>query len=126
MTRRTTRRGLAVLLISLCAAAAACSRSAIAPSPPVASAADPETHTLALTVRVQTRNTELPIPRAQVFHNGICYYADAAGEAVVSVVAGQETTIDVRADGYQSMSASGTLANDERWTFYLAVEPHQP
>jgi hypothetical protein len=81
---------------------------------------------VALTVRVQSRNTALPIARAQVLHDGISFYSDSTGETTFSVPAGQETTIDVHADGYEPMTASAVLSTDERWTFYLAPAGQQP
>jgi hypothetical protein len=106
-------------------AAQACSSSPAAPSPAPAPVVHAD-HAVALTVRVQARTTALPIARAQVLHDGISFYADTTGEATLSVPAGQETTIDVHADGYDPMTASAVLSNDERWTFYLAPEGHQP
>ena len=119
------RRGTALLILTLGITAQACSSSPTVPSP----AATPVVHAaqaVALTVRVQARNTALPIARALVLHDGISFYADTTGEATLSVPAGQETTIDVHADGYEPMTASAVLSNDERWTFYLAPEGHQP
>jgi hypothetical protein len=118
-------RGTAILICALGMTVQACSSSPTTPSP----VATPVVHAdraVALTVRVQARNTELPIARAQVLHDGLSFYADTTGEATLSVPAGQETTIDVHADGYQPMTASAVLSNDERWTFYLAPERQQP
>jgi hypothetical protein len=119
------RLGTAIFILIVGIEAQACSISPTTPS----AAATPVLHTdraVALTVRVQARNTELPIARAQVLHDGLSFYADTTGETTLSVPAGQETTIDVHADGYEPMTASAVLSNDERWTFYLAPERHQP
>jgi hypothetical protein len=126
MSYRPMRRGTALLTLTLGMAAQACSSSSPAtPSPAATPVVHPD-HAVALTVRVQARNTALPIARAQVLHDGISFYADTTGEATLSVPAGQETTIDVHADGYEPMTASAVLSNDERWTFYLAPQGHQP
>ena len=122
---RPTRRGTALLVLLLSVASQACSSSPTKPSP-VATPVVHTDHAVALTVRVQARNTDLPIAHAEVLHDGIAFYADTTGQATISVPAGQETTIDVHADGYQPMTASAVLANDERWTFYLAPEHSQP
>jgi hypothetical protein len=119
------RRGTALLILTLGMAAQACSSSPASPSPAATPVVHAD-HAVALTVRVQARNTALPIARAQVLHDGISFYADTTGEATLSVPAGQETTIDVHADGYEPMTASAVLSNDERWTFYLAPRGHQP
>jgi hypothetical protein len=112
------------LCLSASLAAVACSDSPTAPSPTTPSSAIPAAApSVALTVRVQARTTELPIPEARVRYGGVYYYADASGQATVSVVAGQETTIDVSADGYEPMGASAILESDERWTFYLVPTP---
>jgi hypothetical protein len=111
------------LCLSASLAAVACSDSTT-PSPTAPSSAIPAAaSSVALTVRVQARTTEQPIPEARVRYGGVYYYADASGQATVSVVAGQETTIDVSADGYEPMGASAILESDERWTFYLVPTP---
>lgn len=125
MSYGPTRRRTALLIFALGFAAQGCSNPPTTPSP----AAPPVVrtdHAVALTVRVQSRNTALPIARAQVLHDGISFYSDSTGETTFSVPAGQETTIDVHADGYEPMTASAVLSNDERWTFYLAPEGQQP
>jgi hypothetical protein len=114
------------LCLSASLAAVACSDLRPAPSPTAPSSATAipaAASSVALTVRVQARTTELPIPEARVRYGGVYYYADASGQATVSVVAGQETTIDVSADGYEPMGASAILERDERWTFYLVPTP---
>jgi hypothetical protein len=119
------RRAMTVLTLTFAVAAQACTNSPTKPSPSATPVAQSD-RAVALTVRVQARNTELPIARAQVLHDGLSFYADTTGETTLSVPAGRETTIDVHADGYEPMTASAVVSNDERWTFYLAPEPHQP
>jgi hypothetical protein len=125
MSYRPTRRRTSLLILALGVATQACSSSPTTPTPAAAPVVHAD-HAVALTVRVQARNTALPIARAQVLHDGISFYADTTGEATLTVPAGQETTIDVHADGYEPMTASAVLSNDERWTFYLASQGHQP
>jgi hypothetical protein len=125
MSYRPTRRRTSLLIFALGVAAQACSTSPTTPSPAATPLVHAD-HAVALTVRVQARNTELPIARALVLHDGISFYADTSGETTLSVPSGQETTINVHAEGYEPMTASAVLSNDERWTFYLAPEPHQP
>src|SRR5262245_37769416 len=116
MPYRPTCRRTALLIFSLWFTAEACSSPPTMPSSTATPVVHPE-HAVALTVRVQARNTALPIARAQVLHDGVSFYADTTGEATLSVRAGQETTIDVHADGYEPMTASAIVSNDERWTF---------
>ena len=118
------RSRVAVLSSWLTIVSVACSRPAVttAPSPLDALPPPSAVQVVALTVRVQTRTTELPIPGALVRHDGNRYYADESGQAIISVTPGRETTIEVSASGFEPMSASAVLANDERWTFYLAPE----
>jgi hypothetical protein len=125
MPRRPTHRGTTVLILTLILTGPACSSSPTKPSTVETPVVHAE-HAVALTVRVQARNTELPIAHAEVLHDGIAFYANTTGEATISVPAGQETTINVHADGYEPMTASAVLSNDERWTFYLAPAPSQP
>ena len=125
MSYRPTRQRTSLLILAMGVAAQACSSSPTTPTPAAAPVVHAD-HAVALTVRVQARTTALPIARAQVLHDGISFYADTTGEATLTVPAGQETTIDVHADGYEPMTASAVLSNDERWTFYLASQGHQP
>jgi hypothetical protein len=127
-SHRLSRSSIGHLVRTLCLsaslAAVACSDSRPAPSPTAPSSAIPAAaSSVALTVRVQARTTELPIPEARVRYGGVYYYADASGQATVSVIAGEETTIEVSADGYEPMGASAILESNERWTFYLFPTP---
>jgi hypothetical protein len=78
---------------------------------------------LTLTVRVNERTTEVPIDRASVQHGANTFYTNVFGESAIPVAIDRETTVTVSAPGYVEMSATGLLANDERWTFYLAPVP---
>lgn len=79
--------------------------------------------TVTLTVRVKARATEIPIRGALVRYNANApSYTDVSGQSVLKVVPALETTIDVSAPGYETMAASGVLAGDERWTFFLALD----
>lgn len=72
-----------------------------------------------LTVRVHERTSEVPIAGAFVLYQGTSASTDRTGQVVFEVERGEETTIDVSAQGYEPLSASGVLGGDERWTFYL-------
>jgi hypothetical protein len=98
--------------------AGGCSAAPTAPSATVS----PGTATLGvmLTVRVLERTSEVPISGAVVSYKGAESFTDAAGEAILPVKAGEETTIAVSARAYEPMGASAVLSNSERWTFYLA------
>src|SRR5689334_5973284 len=72
-----------------------------------------------LTVRVLQRTTELPIAGARVTTSSGTGSTDASGLFVMAVAPGRSTDVDVSAPGYESMGASGVLADNERWTFYL-------
>lgn len=74
-----------------------------------------------LTVRVLARASELPIAGAAVHTLNVHGVTDAQGLCTLPVSTGQELDVNVSADGYQPMGASGVLGNDERWTFYLPL-----
>jgi hypothetical protein len=89
--------------------------------PPTTPSPVPATRTVTLTVRVLTRTTAVPIEGALVRHNATGgFYTDAAGQLPVQVAPGDDTTIEVASPGYETMSASGIVSGNERWTFYLA------
>ncbi len=106
------------LCIALTILAGACSRLTTTPTAPSSAVASSST-AVTLTVRVLTRSTEAPIAGALVSYNGQGSYTDRSGELLVTVVRGQETTVQVSAAGYAPMTASAVLGGDELWTFYL-------
>lgn len=79
-----------------------------------------------LTVRVRGRGNELPIHGALVQYNGTRSLTDESGELLATVAAGAETVVDVSAAGFESMTAAGTLSDNERWTFYLVSRAQSP
>jgi hypothetical protein len=80
--------------------------------------------TIALTIRVLTRGTELPLADVTVLEgNRVVATTDRDGLARAQVPAGVEINIDVRANGFVGFGASGTVTTEERWTFYLEPEP---
>jgi hypothetical protein len=112
-THRRTKPGLTLLALCLTLTVAGCG-SVVSPSPtPVAA------EQATVTVRVLTRSQPQPIHGALVRYGSSGSYTDQGGESTVAVAAGEDATIIVSAAGYQSMSASGLVGNDERWTFYL-------
>jgi hypothetical protein len=110
-------------IVAIAIAAATCTDISrpLSPSPGIDSPGSVPS-TAKLTVAVQIRTAARPIQDAAVRHDGQISYTDASGEATLLVPRGQETIVDVSAAGYESLGASGVLANDERWTFYLAPE----
>jgi hypothetical protein len=108
-----TTPGLTLLALWLTLAVTGCG-GVVSPSPtPVAE------EQATVTVRVLTRNQPQPIHGALVLYGSTGSYTDQGGESMVPVAAGEDATIMVSAAGYQSMSASGIVGNDERWAFYL-------
>jgi hypothetical protein len=120
---RATWRVLIPWLVVVAIAAASCTEMSH-PTAPSQSLPDTSSvaSTVTLTVSVQIRTAARPIPDAVVRHDGHIAYTNASGEATLLVPRGQETTVDVSAAGYESLGASGVVANDERWTFYLAPD----
>jgi hypothetical protein len=110
-------------LAALGGVTSACTDLQTAPS------ANPSPNAVVLTVRVQTRTTEAPIEGARVRTSRAEAYTDGTGQARLAVPPGVETTVAVSAGGYEAMTASGVLLDNERWTFYLAaldVPPARP
>jgi hypothetical protein len=123
-THRVFLSARALGLIALVAVAnGACAQLETSPSPVVTADVVPAAGAPAavmLTVRVQQRGSEAPIAGATVRSNhDAVAHTDALGLCMLSVTTREETTIDVSAAGYQSMSASAVIGNSERWTFYL-------
>jgi hypothetical protein len=111
---------LALLLTGV--TAAGCARSGAA-STLIAPSSSPAAGALTLTISVHARKSETPIEGALVRYLATGSYTDASGLSSVSVSAGRETTIDVSAAGFGTMTASAVLNSDERWTFFLEQNP---
>ncbi len=79
----------------------------------------PASHMVTLTVRVVARAVETPLPGAVVRTDDGTVQADANGTCQLAVRSGATANVDVSAAGYVPLGASGVLASDERWTFYL-------
>ena len=78
----------------------------------------------ALTVRVLERGTQLPLAEALVLRdNDVVGRTDGDGMAQAKVPVGVEFQIGVKAAGFVSIGAAGTVTGHERWTFYLEREP---
>lgn len=102
----------------------ACTETPV-PAAPTRSVTTSPSASVDLTVRVLTRETEIPITGARVFQNSTAVGAtDAGGELRTNVPVEVEFRIDVAAPGYVGFGATGTVRGQERWTFYL--EPAQP
>jgi hypothetical protein len=104
-------------LLGTVACAAASPTAPTSPAPTPANGGSAATATL--TVRVLARQSELPIPGAHILTGSAQGSTDASGLCLLSIPTGAEVDVEVSADGYQPMGATGTLGNDERWTFYL-------
>lgn len=75
-------------------------------------------------MRVLTRGSEQPLPEATVLQNNdVVGETNLDGLVMAQVPVGVEFHIDVKAAGYLSSGASGTVRSEERWTFYLEREP---
>jgi hypothetical protein len=72
-----------------------------------------------LTVRVLVRSSELPLPGALVLVSAEGGRTDEHGECRFSVRPGDLLYVSASASGFDPLGASGVLANDEQWTFYL-------
>ena len=110
-------------LATVCALLGTVACTAGSPTAPTAPAPTPanggSAATATLTVRVLSRQSELPIAGARIDTPVAHGATDASGEYVLSIATGKEVEVSVSADGYESMGAAGTLGNNERWTFYL-------
>ena len=113
-------RRFALLGLVGCVLSVACAQSSPSAPSGTPQSALPVDPGITLTVRVLQRTTELPIPGARVETSLGTGSTDASGLFVLVAVAGRTTDVDVSAPGYESMGASGVLADSERWTFYLA------
>lgn len=99
----------------------ACVRVDTVPSPVADSVASaPPGVPFTLTVLVNDRRSERPIPGALVRSRNVAEFTDTEGHCLLNVDSRSETTVDVSAAGYESMTASATIGSDERWTFFLA------
>lgn len=81
---------------------------------------DPSVGRVQLTVRVLVRATAEPLAGALVQVSAHTGHTDASGLCRFSVPSGDLVNVDVSANGFGPFGASGVLASDERWTFYLA------
>jgi hypothetical protein len=110
-------------LTTVCALSGTVACAAGSPTAPTTPAPRPanggSAATATLTVRVLSRQSELPIAGAHINTPEAHGATDASGECVLSIATGLEVEVNVSADGYESMGAAGTLGNNERWTFYL-------
>lgn len=78
----------------------------------------------ALTVRVLERGTEIPLSEVLVLRDDdIVGRTDGTGMVQANVPVGVEFQIGVKAAGFKSAGAAGTVMSQERWTFYLERQP---
>lgn len=97
-----------------------CARSPMAPTVPSSTPGPSvEVPAATLTVRVLARTSELPIAGAYIETPTTTGSTDAEGTCTLTVPAGQPVDVNVSAEGYEPMGASGVLGSSERWTFYL-------
>ena len=73
-----------------------------------------------MTIRVLVRATGAPLAGALVHVFDDAGRTDEQGVCHFSVRPGDLANVDVSAKGFDPLGASGVLASDERWTFYLA------
>ncbi len=109
-------------LAGVCVAAmllTACTSGAVATPVAPSAVTTPAAASLTLTVHVHARTSESPIAGALVRHEASRFYTDASGELTIVVDAGKETTVEVSAAGYHSMTAAAVVNSAESWTFYL-------
>ncbi len=66
------------------------------------------------------RATETPLAGALVHVFTDAGRTDESGLCHFSVRPGDLANVDVSAEGFDPLGASGVLASNERWTFYLA------
>jgi hypothetical protein len=98
--------------------------SMVGPSDPSTPGAQPGTTSTPLTVCVRTRGAEQPIAGATVFQDDrVAGQTDAAGIVRTIVPLAVDFHIRVSAPGFVGEGAWGSVANEERWTFYLAPDP---
>jgi hypothetical protein len=77
-----------------------------------------------LTVCVRTRGAEQPIAGATVVQDDrVAGQTDAAGIVRTTVPLQVDFHIRVTAPGFIGEGAWGSVAREERWTFYLATDP---
>lgn len=107
---------LLVLAAGMSSIAACAGTATVVPTGPSPTA-------LTLTIHVAARTSETPIEGALIRHLATGAYTNELGELRISVEAGQETTVEASAAGYRAMTASAVLNSDERWTFFLELDP---
>jgi hypothetical protein len=68
---------------------------------------------------VLTRSTQVPLAGALVHASADIGHTNESGLCHFSVRPGDVVNVDVSAEGFEGFGASGVVANDEQWTFYL-------
>jgi hypothetical protein len=111
-------KGLAAIL-ALAILTGGCVSTTMAPS---ATSKSDQTSAATVTVHVFTRGTRVPIQGAFVQCNSAAAYTSPSGESTFSIPVGGDARITVSAPGHQPLGASGVIATNEDWTFYLLPE----
>lgn len=115
----------AVCLMVVVCALAGCSYQSSVVGPtgqPATQAHGPAT--VGLTVVVRTHGAEAPVPGAAVMMDDtLIGQTDSDGSIRTTVVIGTAFHIVVSAVGFIGNGAWGSVASEERWTFYLEQRP---
>lgn len=116
-------RAACLMVVVSALAGCAAQSSAVAPTgQPAAQAHAPVT--IGLTVIVLTRGAETPVPGAAVtMDDAPVGQTGSDGSIRTTVVIGTEFHIVVSAAGFIGNGAWGSVASEERWTFYLERQP---